>query len=159
MNTDSYKAQERLLSSAFCKGSAPFPQAAEPLSRTICDGDKLVKECTEEELLPMTSTRGRGDLDRGPYEAWFAAHLEVPAVASVMHEEHAWFRERAYVLWDWNRMQSVELLAVIGAGPPTEAMFGGFDLEEFNKMEESFRERSKLWQEGCSGYWHGGGDV
>lgn len=29
----------------------------------------------------------------------------VPAAASVMHEEHVWFRERGYVLWGWDRMQ------------------------------------------------------
>lgn len=155
MNADSYEAKEPLLSSAFGKGYASFPQAAEPLSRAIRDDDKMVEEYTQEELLPVASAQGHGDLERGPYEAWFAAHRGIPAVASVMPKEHAWFRERAYVLWDWDRVQSAELLAVIGAGPPEEAIIGGFG-EEYDMMQESFDERSKLWQKCCSGYWHGG---
>jgi hypothetical protein len=159
MKANSYEAKQALLSSAFNKGSASFPQAAASLSEASGDGDKPVEEYTQEELLPAASARDRYDLDRGPYEAWLAAHLGNPPLESVMLEVYAWFRERAYVLWDWDRMQSVDLLAVVKAGPPNEIIRRPFPEAEYQMMMKSFEERSKLWQKGQVGYWEGGGKT
>ncbi|KAH6856899.1 hypothetical protein B0I37DRAFT_86259 [Chaetomium sp. MPI-CAGE-AT-0009] len=160
MNANSYEAKEDLLSSAFSKGSVSFPQVAALLTWGFSDDEKPVEEYTQEELLPAASARDRSDLDRGPYEAWFAAHLGKPPLASVMLDENAWLRERAYVLWDWDRMQSVDLLAVVGTGQPEEVVIGGrFPEEEYEMMFESFKERSKLWLDGHVGYWDGGGGT
>jgi hypothetical protein len=53
--------------------------------------------------------------------------------------------ESAGTLWGWDRMQRVDLLVLVEAGPPRVAIFGWFVLEEFSMIQESFDERSKVW--------------
>ncbi|KAK3295314.1 uncharacterized protein B0H64DRAFT_144204 [Chaetomium fimeti] len=158
MNADSYEAKRSLLSSTFAKASASFPLAADWLTETDGDWDESVGDYDQEELLPAASAWVGSNLDRGPYEAWRAAHLGMPPVVSVMLDNNAWLRERAYVLWDWGRMQRIDLLAVIKAGPSKDPS-SSWDGEEYDMMLKSFEERSKLWRQGMTGYWNGGEDA
>jgi hypothetical protein len=158
-NAGSYGAKRALLSTVFGSGSANLPQALDAVAEAFEDNDKFIENYTEEELRSSVPHRDDSDLDKGPYEAWRAAHAGLPMALSLMFDDNAWLRQRGYVFWDWDRMQSIDLLGVIASPPPEALNSRDITEQDWKTMQESFLERSKVWQSGGSGYWSGGVDV
>lgn len=67
-----------------------------------------------------------------------------------MFSETAGLRERAYVLWEMERMERHMMLKVLEGVPetPNQAYSDG----KFDDMQQSFEQRSKIWQKGGLGY-------
>lgn len=119
------------------------------------DDDRTLEELSEEDLhsiAPRHDDQPENDTDRGPFEAWCNAHADSTLQASLMFDADAWLRERAYVLWDRDRMQK-QFNDSFGEDPGHQADYTGQDYED---MLESFGERSKIWQKGAHGYWSKG---
>ena len=69
----------------------------------------------------------------------------------VMLDEMAGHRERAYVLWDLDRVERHDVLDWIDCTlRPLSHMY---TIEEYRAMEDSGKERSKIWVAGGKGYW------
>lgn len=65
-----------------------------------------------------------------------------------------WLRERGYVLWDSSRLYSNNILEMF-KDPPEERTHEESRVE-LDAMRYSWAERSKVWQQGGSGYWADG---
>lgn len=155
-NADSYEAKRALLSTVFGSGAVNLPEALEAVPEGFSDNDTFIEDYTEEDLWSSVPHRDDSDLDKGPYEAWRAAHAGFAMAVCLMFEDNAWLRERGYVFWDWDRMQSIDLLGVIRSPPPEALNSHDITEQDWKTMRESFIERSKVWQSGGSGYWGGG---
>lgn len=119
-------------------------------------GDDYVPllEYTDEELVIMFPTPQGRAVDEGPFTAWRIAFRELHKAAWVMMKQNSWLRERAYVLWDMERLERDGLLGLIEDAPEDgelQQMERGRDV-----MWESFRERSEIWQKGGLGRWNRG---
>ncbi|KIH94843.1 hypothetical protein SPBR_03867 [Sporothrix brasiliensis 5110] len=95
----------------------------------------------------------RHDADRGPFEAWWAANKELPLHSSLMMYHNAGFRERAYVLWDEDRLKRYSLLGLFTGNAPESELELEDTIEEHDVMEASFDARSEIYQKGGQGYW------
>lgn len=92
-----------------------------------------------------------GDSDRGPYEAWRAAHVQhvqLPFVGWTLVEEHYEHRLSAYVFWDLERVQKFDLVEVVSR---FEAL--DYPNEAYDVMEYSMVDRAVIWHRGGQGYW------
>jgi hypothetical protein len=100
------------------------------------------------------SDRPDGDSDRGPYEAWHYGQMNhALRPGSIMASDTFWLRERAYVLWDGERMK--KQTGEFGESPPYAGLYG-YGIRDYDEMYDSFRERTKIWREGGTGYWSKG---
>lgn len=76
-----------------------------------------------------------------------------------MNTNNYGFRERAYVLWDKDRLQQYNLLELFaGALPKSELELEDSEAEH-DIMIKSFDERSKIWQKAGRGYWSQGDET
>ncbi|KJR81949.1 uncharacterized protein SPSK_10526 [Sporothrix schenckii 1099-18] len=98
----------------------------------------------------------RHDADKGPFEAWWIANKELRFHDTLMHSNNAGFRERAYVLWDKDRLQRYTLLELFAQLAPESELELQNSAPEQAAMRESFEARSKIWEKGGSGYWSKG---
>ncbi|MCJ1382882.1 hypothetical protein MMC17_005995 [Xylographa soralifera] len=96
------------------------------------------------------------DPDPGPVRAWRWAHEHEARDSFIFANTHRQLRKRGYVMWDLERLYKWDLFRTpwrCGEGTP-------FDQEqsdlEFNAMNKSFEERSKIWQRGGTGWWSEG---
>ncbi|KAF4844054.1 hypothetical protein CGCSCA4_v007597 [Colletotrichum siamense] len=124
------------------------------------DGDSFIG--TKEEVLSRVLCEEDKDHDLGPRESWIAANLGMSesdfessgGFVSLLWDGSDWLRGRAYLFWDWDRVQRHQFLdlwqtaRVMRHDTPCP--------EDTKEMEESFAERSKIWHEGGRGYWSKG---
>lgn len=115
------------------------------------DSDVPLAEYSHEQLAKLTSALDDGDTDTGPFKAWYAAYSDQPCDCWAMLLDNGGRRERAYVLWDWERVESRGLLRAFEDAPEPEHWSGDEDA-----MLRSFEERSKIWQIGGKGFWKEG---
>ncbi|KAI1180577.1 hypothetical protein F4777DRAFT_528505 [Nemania sp. FL0916] len=155
MSTTSYETTRAVLADAFCGDAADLLDVLEDKMEAYSEDTlKAVEECSKDQLQTFLSSCGNDDTEKGPFEAWHAAHTDLPDGNWVMLEENAWLRRCAYVFWDWDRIQSHDLLPIFGSlSNPSVSLYTP---EEYEIMEESFHERSKIWLEGGLGYWSKG---
>lgn len=86
--------------------------------------------------------------DRGPYAAWCTVN---PVGGVGNHRKDAWHRTRAYVLWDWGRIQEHGLLETFHA--VQDGRRPEITDAEAEEWRESWNERYEIEDEGGSGYW------
>lgn len=118
------------------------------------EDDVLLQEYSMERLESLTPQANLVDPDPGPFEAWFAAHEESFRAGWVLFGGHDGLRERAYVLWDSDRLHREGLLEAF-------QNIGEFSTrqhtdEEQDAMVYSWEERSSIWRKGGSGFWYEG---
>ncbi len=154
---DSYDSKHNMLASALDPraGHASLPEA---LRDAIKDNDeRRLAEHSDAELHSIAQRPGGQtdeDADRGPYQAWREANANRRLSHSVMLYSTVWLRERAYVFWDGDRLK-MDQTQGFGENPGHRSDYTDREHEE---MMESFRERSKIWRKGGTGYW-GKGDT
>jgi hypothetical protein len=153
-NENSYEAKKALLDSVVSAGSASLYYGLIGSPREDSTSDALLEEYTEENIKDLVRHQDLLDTNNGPYSAWFSAHRDVPRSFWVMFDNNAGLRECAYVLWDIDRIERYNLLKLFENVPvdPSHLYTDG----EFEEMQESFEERSIIWQKGGSGYWSKG---
>ncbi|KDN60283.1 hypothetical protein CSUB01_09768 [Colletotrichum sublineola] len=152
----SWDKKRELLKLSFDTGDVNLPLA---LFEALEDRDDIAnvwyEDDVEEKLhLVMPEHKNEEDVDRGPYEAWYPAHKGLPIACSFMDLDNDWLRKRAYVLWDWDRIERHHLLEIFQGHPVNPRL--EYTQEEWQEMQESFNERSLIWQKGGSGYWSKG---
>lgn len=138
-------------------GWANLPGALANALDAFSDEEVVLEDHTREQIvsgLPCHSS-GAG-IDEGPYEAWYAAHKHLPKGAWFMLDHNGWLRDRAYVFWDWDRIKKHHLLEIFQSDSDQGDQRHIPTSEEFEEMQESFDERSKIWQKGGKGYWSKG---
>lgn len=108
---------------------------------------------SEEELYSIAPrhTGQPEDTDRGPFEAWRNTNGHLKVESSVMVSDNTWLRERAYVLWDEDRVRSPK--DGFGDNPGDQDTYTE---QEFEDMLDSFDERAEIWEKGGRGYWSKG---
>ncbi|KAI1194216.1 hypothetical protein F5X97DRAFT_311726 [Nemania serpens] len=155
MTANSYEVKRSLLASAFDSGFANLPECLEAVLDTYSNQTlNAAEECSKDQLQSLISSGDYDDTDNGPFEAWYAGHASLPAGAWAMIDDNDWLRRRAYVFWDWDRIQSNDLLPVFES--VSDQPSSDYTSHHFEEMQESFNERSKIWQMGGSGYWSKG---
>jgi hypothetical protein len=140
-----------LLNSALASPGVKLHDALNAEYADDVDSDTALGDYSSDELAVLNQHPDENDMDPGPYEAWYAAHVHLPAGAWVMFSDNAGRRERAYVLWDGSRIQQYKLL-----GEFENAAEPSYVPGDVETMEKSFEERSKIWQQGGTGYWSPG---
>ncbi|CAK7210543.1 hypothetical protein SBRCBS47491_000819 [Sporothrix bragantina] len=96
------------------------------------------------------------DADRGPFEAWWAATKELPLHSTLMMNSNAGLRDRAYVLWDEDRLKEYNLFKFFTENNPDSELELEDTEEEQLAMLKSFDARSRIWQRNGRGYWSEG---
>lgn len=152
INEESYDGKRDMLTEHPDIGVANFPGALSNVLVAYQGANAFVGR--EEELLYENVSRVTDeDPDQGPFNSWYAAHEGAPLYAVLMLHEHELLRDCAYVLWDWDRVEKYHLLKAfekLSDARPSP------DEKEYDEMNESFHERSQIWQKGGSGYWSKG---
>ena len=118
------------------------------------DGARLQELPTEESERFVRRPHAQDDLDSGPEEVWRQQHYDLPRTAFVMFAENSGYRDRAYVFWDKTRLERCGVLGRPHEIPAREEV--SVRGEEWEMMERSWHERSKVWQKGGSAYWRDG---
>lgn len=72
--------------------------------------------------------------DRGPYESWRNIHADLTSETALMNHDDKWLHERAYVLWDRDRVQK-QFNGGFGEDPGFREPFSE---REHNDMLKSF---------------------
>lgn len=116
--------------------------------------DTSLEDYTQDMIEALVPRHDSQDTDQGPYLAWRAFHGYLPRSAWVMLSTNSGLRERGYVLWDWDRMERYNMIELF-QNIPNRASHAHTD-EDYEEMEASFDQRSKIWQKGGSGYWRKG---
>ncbi|KAI5863973.1 hypothetical protein GGS23DRAFT_596457 [Durotheca rogersii] len=154
INENSYETKKALLKSTFGAGSADLYEALCTPSEEGLDDVIPLAEYTDEALTTLFPVLDSQDTDKGPFEAWRVAFNVWPRCAWVMLVNSFGLRKRAYVFWDWDRLERYGMLELSDNVPEgSELQYTG---EEYDAMYESFKERSNIWQKGGSGYWSRG---
>ncbi|KAF2489262.1 hypothetical protein BU16DRAFT_598145 [Lophium mytilinum] len=152
LNEDSYEAKKALLKSAF--SSKPI-YLHDALSSPAGDTDYdhvILEDYDHVQIEALAPRRDDQDTDKGPFSAWFSDYRSLPRDAWVMFSDKAGLRERAYVLWDSDRIKRFNLMNVFSS-VPEDPSYLCTDEDIVDDMRTSFDERSKIWQKGGSGYW------
>ncbi|KAI0897554.1 hypothetical protein F4806DRAFT_462652 [Annulohypoxylon nitens] len=153
MGENSYDGKKALLKSAFATGKVDLYEALmSPLEMDLND-DVPLSDYTDEglaALFPSTESQDQ-DTDKGPFEAWRMAFNHWPRSAWVMLSNNSGLRERAYVFWDLDRIETYGMLKLFENTPEDSELQRAYD--DIDEMHESFEERSKIRQKGGSGYW------
>lgn len=152
--TDSDDEKNDMLHSALENDGAHLFDALTMRDDEVDLGDQTpLGQYSEQRLQELTSAADSEDSDIGPYKAWFSAHSHIPSNNYwSMFEENAGRRERAYVLWDGERLDSYGLLEAFDQAPEEPEHWNGDE----EAMQRSFDERSKIWQKGGWGFWKEG---
>ncbi|OTA99707.1 hypothetical protein M426DRAFT_268916 [Hypoxylon sp. CI-4A] len=115
------------------------------------DIDAIEQISLEEDSLIQTFPLDTEDTDRGPLRAWSVVHKDVPRMMLFTDNNDAWLHDRAYVFWDWDRLQQHNLLELFGGPMMYSKTYP--NKEALDEMFDSFQKRSEIWQKGGSGYW------
>ncbi|KAH7022154.1 hypothetical protein EDB80DRAFT_628843 [Ilyonectria destructans] len=148
MNEVSYSSKKELLRSTVDYKPISLHDAI-TASYVADDNDEPLEEYSNDEIQAML--RRSRDRNDGPFVAWRSVHREDPRDSWVLTLETAGLRERAYVLWDNDRIERYKLLELYESVP--EDPSHTFDEDEFDRMQESFEERSQIWRKGGRGDW------
>ncbi|OTA99895.1 hypothetical protein M426DRAFT_268527 [Hypoxylon sp. CI-4A] len=142
-----------LLKSAFDAGTVDLYEVLMSPPETDLDDDIPLSDYANEDLaalFPPTESQDQ-DTDKGPFEAWRVAFNPCPCHAWVMLTNNSGLRERAYVFWDFDRIETYNMLKLFENAPEESKLQDAYD--DFGEMHESFEERSKIWHKGGSGFW------
>ncbi|KAL7952235.1 hypothetical protein V8C34DRAFT_319219 [Trichoderma compactum] len=142
VNETSYEAKKALLGSPNRVTSADLFDALTILSEEDLDDDGPLAEYTNEELETLYPTSHAQDTDKGPFEAWRVAFNCLPRSDWSMLANNSGLRERAYVLWDLDRLKRCDLLELF-ENTPNDSEFLKAD-KDFDGTDESFEERSNI---------------
>ncbi|KAI1400817.1 hypothetical protein F4819DRAFT_460077 [Hypoxylon fuscum] len=154
MSESSYDGKKALLKSAFDAGEVDLYDALMSPPETDLNDDTPLSGYADEDLavlFPPTESQDQ-DTDKGPFEAWRVAFNPWPRTAWVMLTNNSGLRERAYVFWDLDRIETYGMLKLFENTPEDSELQRACD-DDMDEMRESFEERSKIWQKGGSGYW------
>ncbi|KAF4879909.1 hypothetical protein CGCSCA1_v000804 [Colletotrichum siamense] len=139
-------------------GWANCPGALFDVLRAYCSDDSGSEGRDEGDLLSIVFSRGMDeDVDKGPCEAWYAAHKSQPVGSWLMLDHNDWLRDRAYVLWDWKRIQQHQLLKLFESVPDGQIHRPQPTTDELEAMSASFVVRETIFENGGLGYWTGNG--
>ncbi|KAH0442465.1 amp dependent ligase [Colletotrichum camelliae] len=126
--------------------------------RAYCNDDSESEGRDEGDLLSIVFSRGMyEDVDKGPCEAWYAAHKSQPVGSWLMLDHNDWLRDRAYVLWDWQRIQQHQLLKLFESVPDAQMHRPEPTTNDLETMSASFVVRETIFENGGLGYWTGNG--
>ncbi|KAI1658971.1 hypothetical protein F4813DRAFT_355275 [Daldinia decipiens] len=153
MSESSYNSKKALLKSAFVAGKVDLYEALISPPETDLNDDVPLSDYADEDLaalFPPTESQDK-DSDKGPFEAWRVAFNPLPRSAWVMLTNNYGLRERAYVFWDLDRIETYDMMKLFENTPEDSELQRAYD--DMDEMRESFEERSKIWQKGGSGYW------
>ncbi|KAM3064800.1 hypothetical protein ACMFMG_008719 [Clarireedia jacksonii] len=124
----------------------------------IEDSGLLLHEFSQAEVDSLNPHEDSADTDTGPLEAWHLTHLFRSRYSFVMFPGDDWLRKKAYVLWDSSRLHSglhsSNVLEMLNDSPEERAH--DHSRAEWDAMNHSWTERSRIWQQGGSGYWANG---
>lgn len=156
MNAASYDDQRQLLSTIWSHGARPHLDSAVREASLNEQGQGILPEDMSEsdvEELFRPSHWGDGR-DEGPHQAWkhAPAFYSPGRMTSRGFSGNLW--DVAYVFWDLDRTQDLISSGVFGSleGTGMGRQWG----PRYREMEESWRERSEIWERGGSGYWSPG---
>ena len=116
--------------------------------------DKILAEYEKEEL---ESLHGSGEDDSdfvsGPYDVWSWANQDELPDRFIFAWDKALLRKRGYVMWDRARIAEDNMMdifkKIMSVPPPSlEPM-----QDEWDEMQMTFEERSRIWQRGGRGFW------
>ncbi|KAK4233906.1 hypothetical protein C8A03DRAFT_47648 [Achaetomium macrosporum] len=148
---DSYDAKHRMLRTTLYSSYVNLPGAL----RRVCDdvdGGALEEYYEEFHSIALgDSDPSQEDTDRGPLEAWRKAKLDCSLELSCMFPDNDWLRERAYVLWDWERVQDLG-----DKFWEYQRHQGGYTEQDWEDMLECFDERYMICENDARGYWSKG---
>jgi hypothetical protein len=111
---------------------------------------KTLDEYTEQEIHALTPRIDPQDTDRGPFEAWRLVHGDVPRDCWIAYNPNSGLRERAYLMWDLDRLERHNMLQTF---PNVPEVADRFTDEEYQDMQDSFKVRDDIWEAGGMGYW------
>ncbi|KAK2729650.1 major facilitator superfamily transporter multidrug resistance [Colletotrichum kahawae] len=170
MTQDNYESRKRVLETTYGIHGANFNEVLVGLEEqmfsvdiwqgmvrlNLPDGDTFIS--TKEGVLSRVLCEEEKDYDLGPSESWIAANLgtskSCPNFVSLLWDGNDWLRGRAYLFWDWDRVQRHQFLDLWQNAP---VMIQDTSCpESIKEMEESFAVRSKIWHKGGRGYWSRG---
>lgn len=155
MNEKSYDSKMALLKSIFKNMPLLLHDALVACSVEFDDNgeilDEAFDEISDEEVEALIQRSIQQDTDNGPASAWQSEHRYVSREAWVMTGYNAGLRERAYVLWDNDRLDKYSMLELYRSVPEDPSHMCHED--EFINMQKSFEERSQIWRKGGRGYW------
>ena len=120
------------------------------------DSDKLLCEYTEQELMDkIPNFHNEEDLDPGPYEAWKHQFNKLPLHRCQKSASSEAWRRRGNAFWDKKRLDTTTFLLdpinVSEKDAKTQERLDTLD------MTESWNARTRLHNDGASGYWQMGG--
>lgn len=147
-----YDAKREMLESTFTRPMADLYVDMVNLIEDGSDDQVPLSEYTKEELARLFPTRCVWDADEGPFEAWRVAFWDLHKGRWAMLKENDWLRERAYVLWDLERLEGNGMLEDVITDAPEGSTLRGEEVG-FRRMQESFEERWLVAIEGGWGYW------
>lgn len=139
------------MKSAFATGDAGLYNALITPFGDSLNEDIPLAQYTDNDLTSLFPDPDSQDTNKGPYEGWRVAFNIWPQSAWVMLTNNYGLRERAYVFWALERLEKYGMLELFEDA--TEAPSVQHTDKDFDDMQESFRERSKVWQKGGAGYW------
>ncbi|KAH8688370.1 hypothetical protein BGZ61DRAFT_41692 [Ilyonectria robusta] len=157
MNEKSYDSKMALLKPIFFGNIyLLLHNALSACSAEFCDNlgiwEGTLEEISDEEMELLIERSIRQDTDHGPFSAWHSEYKYISRNSWVMAEFKAGLRERAYVLWDNDRMDHLGMLDLYEFAPEDPSHMCHHE-EEYSKMQKSFEERSQIYRQGGRGYW------
>ncbi|KAK4465897.1 hypothetical protein QBC42DRAFT_283058 [Cladorrhinum samala] len=141
-----YDAKRRMLESALDLDDVRVNLPEELRALYAGFDTRTIGQHSEEELhsiAPRPRDRPKGSMDPGPYQSWRNANSDSTLEESVMFNDKAWLRERAYVFWDRDRMLKLKHEDGFGQDPGSKPAYTDQDYQD---MLESFEKRSRIWQ-------------
>lgn len=151
MNEKLYDSKKALLKSTFKNESVLLHDALAACAVEFNDNGEILDEISDKEVEALIQRSIQQDTDNGPISAWKSEHRYLPPEAWVMAGYTTGLRERAYVLWDNDRMDKYCMLELYGSVPEVSSHMCHED--EFSNMQKSFEDRSQIWRKGGRGYW------
>ncbi|TGJ78685.1 hypothetical protein E0Z10_g10076 [Xylaria hypoxylon] len=160
-NAKSHDDQQALLKFAFGIGNVPLHDALTKSYDAHIYDDHRLEDYNDEEKRALNPRQDEEDMDEGPFTIWQSCHNRLPRPDWVLCHDHARLRDRAYVLWDSERIREYKMLQFFEdlRESPNESEDDLVLFEAFQKMQHSFKERSKIWLDGGRGYWDNGDSI
>ena len=155
-----YDDRHRLLTSNQGYKGSRLSDAMRP-SWTLQDDGVPLEEYNDEEEKHFVNAPFHHDDDSGPAEAWRWAHAKSTKQRFYFLKEHRLFRQRGYVMWDLKRLLGWNLFALPVQALASERSLSGLErlekqaeeMKQEKMQSDSWRERSRIWQEGGDGWW------
>ena len=119
-----------------------------------------LSDLTEQSVLSHVNPPFIEDSDRGPFTAWWWAYKDKDFTAAEMYavRELAPLRKAGYVMFDYDRVQRRDLLSRFFDQWKDSQARKEKRIRARERLEESQRKRSKIYDRGGRGYWSEKGD-